>query len=152
MDSGSDGLWVSTLECRRCRSPQKTRLPRESLNLRGTAGISCRSPLATVGLCTETLAKPRWRTETKLRLRPYQHFLFSFQMKKASTSMSCDRSHDSVRSRRRVQHEQQVLRSVGSMLCNYYNCRLRTAVAANHLWGVEGNDSSECRRRKGKVA
>src|SRR6266478_6976346 len=39
-------------------------------------------------------------------------------------------------------HAQQVLSSdVGVVLDNHCNCRLRTAVAAKHLGGVEGNDS-----------
>src|SRR5438067_8072882 len=49
----------------------------------------------------EIQGKPRRRPEMKRRLRPCQHFLFSFQRKKAFTSMSCERSHDSTRSRRR---------------------------------------------------
>jgi hypothetical protein len=64
------------------------------VNSRGTPGIFCRSPLVTVGLCMETLGKLRPRTELKPRLRLCQHFLFSLQMKKASTSMSCERLLD----------------------------------------------------------
>src|SRR6266566_7622253 len=71
-------------------------VPRGSLNSRGTPVIFCHFPLATVGLYTETHAKPLRRTETKRWLRLRQHFLFSFQTKKGFTSTSCERLINSV--------------------------------------------------------